>query len=420
MKVKFSYDDRNIEMKYSDLTTRAVITSDVHLDFFSNADNQDAISVEPLQDDQGNMHIGLVAAEYAKLCSEKNLTRDGDGFFSDIVHLANLLKAKYVEEFTSNEVQWKAIGDKLTRMDKASGTLASQSATLQFRLYRSISSHLGDDNVWTYTKKTGNNEKGTIKFNPSKSFMDTVKKYWQTNDGTIKSACKIANPCFEPLWEKAKDGYLATPITTVASKIYSSAKGLSDDIQEQKSAFTEMVSCMSKLPGTDCKDKDAAYDDFETSLDNSQYWQNVSLPPDWQESKEAKTRLIAGCLTPIPDIPVDDTTDDSITSVSIDIPVIDIDNINGDFDDVLSQCRLTVIALTKHVETLNDSIEQLVERKSISAETEQFNNLKALLPDLSDDEISVMVNKQNAAKQSGIAQSKALESGDNVETNADG
>ncbi len=400
--IKFSYGDHVLEMKYSNLTTRAIITSDVHLNFFANAASQDDISVEPIQDEKGNMHIGLIANEYARLCDEKSIDRDG----SDIAHLASLLQ----EAFTSNEVQWKAIGDKLTRMDRASGTLASQSAKLQFSLYRSISEHLGNDNIWTYTKKTGNNEKGMIKLNPSKSFLDTVKRYWNTGDGAIKSACKIANPCFEPLWEKAKDGYLATPITTVASKIYASAKELTDNIQEQKAAFTEMVTSMSLLPGFDCKDKDACYDDFETSLEQSTYWQDVSLPNDWQAAA-AKTRLIAGCLTPIPDVPIDDTDDDAITSISIEIPVIDIDNINGDLDEVLSQCQLVVMSLTKHAETLNDSIEKLIERKSISADLEQFNSLKALLPNLSDDEISVMVDKQNTAKS---LTRTALESGDNI------
>jgi hypothetical protein len=409
-KIKFSYDDRSLDMKYSDLTTRAIITSNAHLDFFSNADSQDGISVEPIQDDKGNMHVGLIASEYARLCDEKSIERDG----SDIVHLASLL----VDEFTSNEVQWKVIGDKLTKIGNAEGTLQKQSAKLQFSLYRSISEHLGNDVVWTYTKKTGNNEKGTIKLNPSKSFIDTVKKYWKTGDGTIKSACKIANPCFKPIWEKAKDGYLATPITTVASKVYASAKELSTDIGTQKAAFTEMVSSMSLLPGTDCKDKDAAYNEFETSLEQSTYWQDVSLPSDWQESKEAKTRLIASCLTPIPDVPIDDTTDDTPNTVSIDIPIIDLDNINGDLDDVLSQCKLIAITLTKHIETLNDSIEKLIERKSISAETERVNQLKVLFPHMTDDAAHQFIQSQDTAMLASN-EGNSLE-GDNIETNAVG
>lgn len=413
-KIVFTYDDRSLDMTYSDLTMRSIITSDVYLDFFANADSQDGISVEPIQDSDGNMHVGLIANEYARLCDEKQLAHDTN----DIVHLARLL----ITTFAGNEAEWKAIGEKLTKIGNAEGTLAKQSAKLQFSLYRSISEHLGNDNVWTYTKKTGNNEKGMIKLNPNKSFLDLVNKYWKTGDGTIKSACKIANPCFEPLWEKASEGYLATPITTVASKIYSSAKELSDDISEQKSAFSEMVTSMSLLPSPDCKDKDTAYDDFETSLQDSTHWQDVSLPSDWQDAA-AKTRVIAGCLIPVPDVPVDDTAgDDAITSISIDIPIIDLDNINGNLDELLSQCRLTATTLTKHVETLNTSIEQLLERKSISADVEQFNSLKALLPNLSDDEISVMVDKQNTAKQNlGIAsEGKALEGDVDNETNAVG
>lgn len=415
--IKFSYDDRSLDIKYNDLTTR---TSDAHLEFFSNAGNQDAISVEPAQDDKGNMHIGLVAAEYARLCDEKALARDG----SDIVHLASLLIDEFAEP-DLDDSQWKAWGSELAELDKESDNAkiardshATESKKVQLKLYHAVSNHLGE-NIWTYQENENGNVVGDIRFVPDDVFVETIQTYWKGYKATIQSASRIVNPCFSAFHEKSLEtGHLFTNYTTVASNIYATSKDLCDDIDKSKKAFGEMMGCMYQL--TTAKDKskkerEKSYKSFENAVKKSAYWNHVDIPKDWFKGKDQNQRIIAGLLAnPEPDDkPEPDNGHFDYDKLALEIPDVDLKKLSGtDAIDKLELIDDAIVNLHSHLDFLQFIRPQLISQTAIDPAEEEAQSMADILGvDIEKARMFVALQNKKRQVSIGTGNQTVLESG---------
>lgn len=421
-KIKFSYDDRTLDMKYSDLTTRAIITSDVHLDFFSNAGNADAIAAldedGKIQDNKGNMYLGIICAEYAKICDEKSIDRDG----SDIAHLASLLVDEFAEP-DLDDSQWKVWGSELAELDKENDTAklardsrATQSKKVQLKLYHAVSNHLGE-NIWTCQENENGNVKGDIRFVPDDTFIDTIQKYWKGYKSTIQSASRIVNPCFSAFHEKSLEtGHLFTNYTTVASNIYATSKDLCDDIDESKLAFSEMMDCMYQL--TTAKDKskkerEKSYKSFENAVKKSEYWTHTNIPKDWHKGKDQNQRIIAGLLAdPEPD-PEPDNGHFDYDKLMLTVPDVNLEKLSGtDAIDKLELIDDTIVNLHSHLDFLQFIRPQLASQTAIDPAEEEAQSMADILG-VDIEKARMFVALQNKKRQVtiGTGNQATLESG---------